>query len=293
MAKKSVLIKKELEQHNEHELEQQAKVLIANPRKLILGVTNPYLASELGYHIAKFTSLHVLIIDGDALRPIISTCLGMKELINDKIQTDVGGNSAFNMAMEYVRSSKPVLDIFKKIAVEHPNNKNLSVLTGNDDVQKYEDYSTTNFELLLKQSIIAFDLVIVNVPFNIYDGFYLVALDHVEYMLYGFGAYADDILCFNSLIKYLESCGRSDVKKHQYIPFDYSQARQMSLHDIKLSVDNQFLGVITGDKNRQLLRNEFNKTYSRNMSKKNINEYHRLAKSFGYQTKKGLFGKKG
>lgn len=294
MAKKSVLSKREIELNTEHELEQQVKVLISNPRKLILGVTNPYLASELGYHVAKFTNLKVLIIDADGLKPVISTCLGMKELINDRIQSENESDSSFNMAMEYISlTPRPVLDVFKRIAVEHPHNKNLFVLTGNDDIQKYEDYSTTTFELLLKQSINAFDLVIVNVPYNIYDAFYLVALDHVEYMVYGFSAYADDIMTYNSLIKFLEACGRADIKKHQYVPFDYSPNRQMSLHDVKLAVDNQVLGVVSGDKDRQHFRNEFNKSYARNMSKKNTNEYHRLAKSFGYQTKKSFFSKKG
>lgn len=290
MAKKSILIKKDAEQAAEHELEQGMKILISNPRKLLLGFTNPFLAGELCYHIAKHTNLKVLIVDADGLMPKVATSLGMKELVNQRIQADIGGESAFNMAMEYIsRTPRPVLDVFKNIAVEHPTNKNLSVLTGNDDVQRYEDYSSTAFELLLKQSTEGYDFVAVVVPYNIYDAFYLMALEHVEYMIYGFEAYADNIMAFNSVIQFLRTCGRAGLKKHQYVPFNYSASTQMSMRDIRLAVDDQMLGAISLEANRLTCRNEFDKTYARRMSNKNINEYHRLAKALGYQTKKKSF----
>jgi cellulose biosynthesis protein BcsQ len=293
MAKKSVLSRKEIEQRTEQEQEEQSRVLIPNPRKLLLGFTNPHLASEFGYHMAKHTSMKVLVIDADGLNPIVSACLGMKELVNSQIQSDGDSDSAFNMAMEYIsRTPKRVADVFKKIAVEHPSNKNLFVLTGNDDVQKFEDYSETTFELLLKQATESFDLVLVNVPYNIYDAFYLTALDHVEYMIYGFGAYADSLMTFNALVDFLHTCGRSDIQKHQFVAFEYSSSKQLSMHDVKLAVDHHVLGYISEEKARDRMRNEFNKAYSKNMSKKNTKEYHRLAKTFGYQTKISFFKRK-
>ena len=295
MAKKAVLNKKEVEASQQAQQEFEQKVLINNPRKLILGVTNPYLASEFAFHVAKYTNIKVLLIDADGLNPMVNMTLGMKEVVNERIQTDFKTDSAFNMALNYLVVSKGSfnIDVFKSIAVKHPKNSNLSVLTSNDDLEMYEGYSSKTFELLIQKAVLGYDLIVVNVPYNIYDEFYLETLKYVEYMIYGFDAYADNMVNFNRLIHFLNSIGISDLNKHQYVAFNHSLRTKLSVSDIKMVVDNNFLGSISGEKSRLLMNNEFLKSYSNNMSKKNIKEYHKLAKTFGYSTKKkGLFNKK-
>jgi cellulose biosynthesis protein BcsQ len=290
MSKKSILNKKAIETQETENNEFENKILINEPRKVLVGITNPQLASEFAFHVAKYTSVKVLIIDADGLKPSVAMCLGMRKLVNENVLTDFKSDSSFNMALDYIaKTQRPVLDIFKNIAVVHPSNKNLYVLTGNDDLERFENYSESALELLLQTAINAFDFVIVNVPFNIYDQFYLTTLTNVDHMLYGFSAYADELRIFNGQILFLNECGFGTLKKHQFIPFDYNSNRQLSVRDIKMAVDNNYIGVVNGDRKRQLYKNEFTKTYANNMSSKNIKDYHRLAKSFGYQTKKGLF----
>jgi len=293
MSRKSVLGKQKLQEKEEVQQENENKILIQSARKLLLGVINPYLASELAYHIARYSTLKVLLIDADGMNPRVASVLGMKDLINERVQSEYETTSSFNMAMDYVSKnpSSPTLEIFQNIAIEHPKNKNLFVLTGNDDLSVYEAYSPTAFESILDLSARGFDLVIITLPYNVYDSFFQISLKHTDFMVYGLKAYGDEIFNFNTMVRYLNDLGLSEMQKHKLIPFEYNDT-QSKIGDIKVAVDNEYFGVISESSERNNRKNEFLKTYCSSMSKKNIKEYHRLARVLGYKTqKRGLFGK--
>lgn len=286
MAKKAILVKKDLEDKLDEQNIDVDKILILNPRKTIVGISNPYLASELAYHLARFTSLNVLVIDADGLMPKISSALGLKETINNKVDSDINTTSSFNMALDYIaKSARPVLDVFKSIAVEHSKLKNLHVFTGNDDLSRYDGFSETAFELLLKQAVSGYDVVIVSVPFNIYDAFFLKTLENVDFMVHGFKANADNLKAYNDVLGYLTAMGRTEFEKHQYVAYEYIPSVHLLKNDIKNAVGGHFIGSISYEEKREIFNNDFYKSYSSSITKRNLKEYHRLAKAFGYSTK--------
>lgn len=264
------------------------EVLVNRTQKLKIGVINPQLASELAYHIAKFTHAKVLLIDADAMMPTVAECLGMKERVNNRIDFGSKSASSFKMAMDYMATSKPTADILKTVALPHQNNRNLSVLVGDNNLFNFETYSLEAFKGLMNLAHEAYDLVVVHVRYEVYDEFFGHVNDTADFMLYGLEAYADNLLSYVRLNTFLTNLDWS-TDNHYLVPFSYDSSCQLGHGDLKHLIGQNLLPAISASKIRQSYRCATNRCYAGNMTKKNTYEYHRLAKSLGFITKKSFW----
>ncbi|GKX32304.1 hypothetical protein SH1V18_47840 [Vallitalea longa] len=285
MKRKPVLLKKQRKQEIKKEnisKEEVDKKVIQFFKKQIIGVyDNGEFASEFSLFISHYTTLKVLLIDANALTPVIAETLGIKNTYNTNIVSEYKTKSSFNMAMDFIAKEKANREIFKSICVKH---KDFYVLTGNDDIKQYEYYTKDAFKDLIKVANECFDIVIINTNSCIYDAFFVDTMSLCDTMIYAVELTADKIKMVNSYVQFIYDNMGIEKDRHKIIGFNYNSLHMDKL-DVKTVTDENLIGIVSYDPERIRKRNKFDKQYK--MNKKVKNDYRKISKYFNIGLKKG------
>lgn len=260
-------------------------------KKLILTVwDNAEFGCELAYMAAKLSGLEVLLVDADLLSPKVDLILNVKRN-SENIKTEgMRYDSGFNIIMDTIEKNVFTPTFFSEACVNRKELKNLHILTGNYNLEKYEYYSKDSYKIFLEKCYHAFDITIILVNRSMYDLFTLISLDKSDYNLIATKSDLISIRDFNSHIQFLHEKQQIDINKFKYIGFEYTEGICLRENILKEITEGNFLGNISYAKKRVMYRN-LKAPYVRRIPIQQIDEYKDILTYFKIANKRKLMDK--
>ncbi|BEP30431.1 hypothetical protein [Helicovermis profundi] len=242
-------------------------------------------ACELAYSLSTVTNLNVLLIDADRLNPSVDMYMDINKFnSNIQINNISTYNSGINILLDAIEKKIISREIFENAVVKIKKRSNLSIITGNYNLNNYEYYEKKDFEKLISLSRDYFDIVIIILNKHIYDMFTVISLLKSDVNLIPIATNLLEVREFNKYIEFLNKKQKMLISKNYMVAFNHKLFLDIDYNLLHEASNCGFIGKIRYKAERNRIKSTKNSINSI-IKTKDVKEYIKIINKLNIKIK--------